>query len=124
MEGTQYLFVSQIFPLIQKLMFPKNMLDHTYNKDRTPYSLTDNNCGTFASDVINQDKNVKKPWWSIKTPTNMVDEFQEEGYEKVFYNSETQQTTFEKNEKEIFEIIVSIIVLFILHNSCFCVLSY
>lgn len=70
--------------------------DQTYNKDRTPYSLTDNNCGTFASDVINQDKNVKNPWWSIKTPTNMVDEFLEEEYEKVFYNSETQQTTFEK----------------------------
>ena len=30
------------------------------NPDRKRYSITDNNCGTFAGDVVKQDPAVKK----------------------------------------------------------------
>ena len=49
------------------------------NPDREKYSLTRNNCGTFASDVLNQDKNVKEklPVYLLPTPNNIVKKYQE-----------------------------------------------
>lgn len=39
---------------------------------RDPYDLTDNNCGTFAADVINQDECVDDPYIYDPTPANIV----------------------------------------------------
>ena len=49
------------------------------NPDRREYSLTRNNCGTFASDVLSQDKNVKEklPVYLLPTPNNIVKKYQE-----------------------------------------------
>lgn len=57
-----------------------------YDKNRKPYDLTNNNCGTFAEDVITQDKTVDKPSIYVKSPTNIVEEYQEEGNAKVTYD--------------------------------------
>ncbi len=48
------------------------------NSDREEYSLTDNNCGTFATDVIKQDADAKKKAPSIidPRPNSMVKEYQ------------------------------------------------
>ncbi|MDX2070800.1 MAG: DUF4157 domain-containing protein [Haliscomenobacter sp.] len=54
-----------------------------YKKDRKAYSLYDNNCGTFAMDVIKQGGELKTPMFiMVNTPTNIASEYQEEGYEK------------------------------------------
>ena len=44
---------------------------------------------------------VKKPTILIHTPVNTVEEYQEEGHAKVFYNSKTQETSWsdEKSNK-------------------------
>ncbi|MGE5329273.1 MAG: SpvB/TcaC N-terminal domain-containing protein [Deltaproteobacteria bacterium] len=53
---------------------------------RTPYSLSSNNCGTFAHDVIGQDPSVSRPWVVNPSPTNFVDEYREEGHRRIDYN--------------------------------------
>lgn len=40
--------------------YAKQRLKDNQNDNRTPYSLTSNNCGTFAKDVLEADPNVKK----------------------------------------------------------------
>lgn len=72
-----------------------------YNKDREPYSLTGNNCGTFSCDVLKQDPEAQKkaPWIFIPTPDNMVEEYQD-NFPKVDYNPETKTTTSEIYKKE------------------------
>jgi hypothetical protein len=57
-----------------------------YNKERAPYTLTGNNCATFAADVITQDKDVDKPGINFNSPINTVSEYQEEGNAKVGYD--------------------------------------
>lgn len=57
-----------------------------YKKDRAPYTLTGNNCATFAADVITQDKDVDKPGITFNSPINTVGEYQEEGNAKVGYD--------------------------------------
>ena len=54
---------------------------------RKPYSLTSNNCGTFAKDVLEADSEVKKqtPVIIDPRPVSMVEEFQET-FESVSYN--------------------------------------
>lgn len=64
-----------------------------YKKDRDPYTLSGNNCGTFASDVISQDPTVAKPTIINPTPTNIVDEYQEEGNIRVTYDPKSNITT-------------------------------
>ncbi|MDD2964218.1 MAG: RHS repeat-associated core domain-containing protein [Bacteroidales bacterium] len=72
-----------------------------YNKDREPYSLTGNNCGTFSCDVLKQDPEAKKkaPWIFIPTPDNMAEEYQD-NFPKVDYNSKTKTTTSDIYKKE------------------------
>lgn len=70
-----------------------------YNKDRDPYNLFTNNCGTFAKDVINQDSSVDAPWIVNPTPTNIVEEYQEEGNAKVTYTPSTNTTTIGKGDE-------------------------
>ncbi len=64
----------------------KNMNDYAKSKkaenldpDRKSYDFTNNNCGTFATDVINQDENVKKNAPSIvdPRPNSIVKEYQD-----------------------------------------------
>ena len=38
------------------------------NEDRTPYNILKNNCGTFADDVIRQDKTVSTPSYLVPSP--------------------------------------------------------
>jgi RHS repeat-associated protein len=64
-----------------------------YDKSREPYDLYENNCGTFAEDCINQDPNVDKPSINVNTPTNIVDEYLEEGNAEVNYDPKTKKTT-------------------------------
>ncbi len=64
-----------------------------YDKDREPYTLTGNNCGTFAADCINQDPTVDQPLIINPSPTNIVDEYQEEGNARVTYDPKTKTTT-------------------------------
>ena len=66
-----------------------------YDKDRQPYELTSNNCGTFAADVICQDPAVDKPVIYDPSPPNIVDEFIEEGHEEITYDPKTKTTTGE-----------------------------
>ncbi|MFF3024556.1 hypothetical protein ACFVRR_18195 [Gottfriedia sp. NPDC057948] len=56
-----------------------------YKKDREPYALTSNNCGTFAESVILKGGKISKPTIINPSPTNIVDEYWEEGYDKVTY---------------------------------------
>jgi RHS repeat-associated protein len=65
------------------------------NPDRKSYSLTGNNCATFAKDVVNQDPNVTKPSIVNPTPSNVVNEYQEEGNKRVNYNSKTKKSKVE-----------------------------
>ena len=85
--------------------YAKSKLDEStfgnskYNKDRDPYDLFSNNCATFVADVINQDESVETPWFvTIKSPTNMVNEYQEEGHAKVQFNANTKTTTITESE--------------------------
>lgn len=48
---------------------------------------------------INQDESVETPWFVIiKSPINMVNEYQEEGYAKVQFNANTKTTTITESE--------------------------
>jgi hypothetical protein len=81
--------------------YSKSKMAENNDPDRKPYSITGNNCGTFAEDVITQDKNVDKPGIIIPSPINIVDEYQEEGNAKVQYKAKTQTTTIDTgNEKD------------------------
>ena len=67
-----------------------NIMKEGYNKDREPYSLTGNNCATFASDVLKQDKNVKSEVSGTvnNTPKNIADAYRSV-YDKVDYSKST-----------------------------------
>lgn len=79
--------------------YAKDKQSENSDPKRTPYSLLGNNCGTFAADCINQDKTVDKPSISNPTPTNIVDEYQEEGNAKVTYDPKTKTTTIGKGDE-------------------------
>ena len=72
-----------------------------YDKDRDPYSFLGNNCGTFACDVIKQDKGAKKkaPWIFIPSPDNIGEEYQD-NFPKVDYNPKTKSTTSDIYKKD------------------------
>ncbi len=71
-----------------------------YNKDRAPYTLSGNNCGTFAADVINQDPCVDQPSIFNPTPQNIVEEYQEEGNAQIQYNPLTNTTTIGEGDED------------------------
>lgn len=73
--------------------YAEGRMKENTNPDREEYSLTRNNCGTFACDVLNQDPKVKDKAPSIydPRPNSMVKEYQGE-FGKVEYNSETGGT--------------------------------
>jgi len=57
-----------------------------YDKKRKSYDLLNNNCGTFAEAVVTQDKSVDKPSIYDTSPTNIVEEYQEEGNARVTFD--------------------------------------
>jgi hypothetical protein len=81
--------------------YAKSKMADNSDPNRTPYSITSNNCATFAEDVITQDKSVDKPSSIINSPVNIVNEYQEEGNARVQYEAKTQTTTIGTgNEKD------------------------
>ena len=66
----------------------------TENKDpdRKEYTLTGNNCGTFAADVLKQDPDVKykAPITIIARPNGMVKDWQS-NFEKITYNPDKKK---------------------------------
>jgi uncharacterized protein RhaS with RHS repeats len=71
-----------------------------YDKDRDSYTLTGNNCATFACDVLNQDKEVdeKTPGYFVPTPTNIVEKYQNV-FDKVTYDPKTGAATYTVNKQ-------------------------
>ncbi len=61
--------------------------------DREPYSLTGNNCGTFAADVVNQDEKVKEKAPTIidPRPNSIVGEYQNK-FRTITYDPDKRQT--------------------------------
>jgi len=72
-----------------------------YDKDRAPYKLSGNNCGTFGCDVIKQDPEAAKnaPWIWIPTPDNIGEEYQD-NFPSVNYDPETNSTSGDLYKKE------------------------
>jgi len=79
--------------------YAEGVVSEASNPNRTSYDIFTNNCATFAEDVITQDESVKKPTIFIHTPVNTVEEYQEEGHAKVYYNSKTQETSWSDEKK-------------------------
>ena len=72
-----------------------------YDKDREPYSLTGNNCGTFGCDVVKQDEKAKEkaPWIFNPTPDNVAEEYRD-NFPKIDYNPNKKITTSDIYKKE------------------------
>ena len=67
------------------------------NPDRKEYSITGNNCGTFAGDVVKQDPNVKKQSPTIidPRPNSMVKEYQD-NFKPINYDPKTEKIEWEQ----------------------------
>jgi hypothetical protein len=67
------------------------------NPDRKAYSITGNNCGTFAADVVKQDPDVKKQAPTIidPRPNSMVKEYQD-NFKPVNYDPKTKKVEWEQ----------------------------
>ena len=76
-----------------------NIGNPSYNKEREPYSIWNNNCGTFSVDVIKQDKSVDIPTIINPSPVNIVNEFLEEGNAKVLYFPQNNKTYIGKGDE-------------------------
>ncbi len=76
------------------------MLKENSNSERKSYSLSNNNCGTFAYDVLNQDPDVKDKVPSIidPRPNSIIDEYQGT-FQKIQYDPKTKnaKTNAEKS---------------------------
>ena len=79
--------------------YAKNKMKENDDPKRKKYSIINNNCATFAEDVITQDKSVDKPFTIIKSPVNIVSEYQEKGNARVQYKAKTQTTTIEEGDE-------------------------
>lgn len=66
------------------------------NPQRKQYNIFTNNCATFAEDVITQDESVERPTIFLHTPNKTVEEYQESGNARVFYNSIIQETSWDE----------------------------
>lgn len=63
------------------------------NPDRKSYSLTGNNCGTFAADVVKQDEQVKEkaPGIADPRPNSIVGEYQKK-FKSITYDPDKKRT--------------------------------
>ena len=82
----------------------KEMNDYAQSKkaenndpDRKEYSIMSNNCGTFATEVVKQDSEVKKKAPTIvdPRPNSIVKEYQD-NFKPVTYNPKTKKTILEE----------------------------
>jgi hypothetical protein len=82
--------------------YAQDKMKDNSNPDRKGYSLTLNNCGTFAAEVIKQDEEVKKeaPVIVDPRPNSIVGEYQN-NFQGVHYDPKTTTTTIDpKKEKQ------------------------
>lgn len=84
----------------QSLLNESTFGNEDYDEDREPYNLFNNNCGTFACDVVNQDEDVndKSPSILDPRPNSIIGEYQDV-YDKVTYDPETGTTSYSVNKK-------------------------
>ena len=80
-------------------LYAEGVVSEANNPNRKPYDIFTNNCATFAEDVIAQDESVDKPTIFIHTPINTVEKYQKNGNAKVFYDSKTQETSWNDGTK-------------------------
>ena len=71
--------------------YAQKKLKENTDPNREPYSITGNNCGTFACDVIEQDKSLDTPTIIDPRPVSIVDEYQDE-FTPVSYDSKNGTT--------------------------------
>lgn len=69
------------------MIMHKKRLSENNKKNRTPYSIYTNNCGTFADEVIKQDKKVDSPTLVDPRPVSMIDEYQDV-FPEIHYSKE------------------------------------
>ena len=76
--------------------YAQDKMKDNSNPDRKEYSLTSNNCGTFAADVVKQDEKVKKdaPVIVDPRPNSIVEEYQG-NFQGVHYDPKTTTTTID-----------------------------
>ncbi len=69
--------------------YAKSKMAENDSPDRESYDLFDNNCGTFACDVANQDEQVKEdaPLILDPRPNSIIEEYRDQ-YDNVDYTSE------------------------------------
>ena len=74
--------------------YAKSKSDENSDPDRESYNLTGNNCGTFASDVVKQDKKVAKkaPGIIDPRPNSIVSEYQDK-FKTIRYDTKKKETT-------------------------------
>jgi RHS repeat-associated protein len=84
----------------QSLLNESTYGNEDYDENREPYNLFNNNCGTFACDVVNQDEDVndKSPSVLDPRPNSIIGEYQDV-YDKVTYDPETGTTSYSVNKK-------------------------
>ncbi len=79
--------------------YAKGKLKENNDPKRKPYSITGNNCGTFAADVVNQDKDLDSPTIVDPRPVSIVGEFQD-NFTPVHFDP-AKGTTIEYSEKTV-----------------------
>jgi RHS repeat-associated protein len=79
--------------------YAQSKLKENTDTQREPYSITGNNCGTFAADVINQDESLNTPTILDPRPVSIIDEYQD-NFTPLDYDPK-QGTTIEYNEKTV-----------------------
>ena len=82
--------------------YAEGIMKKNNNSDRKPYNIFNNNCGTFACDVLNQDTDINKesPGIIDPRPNSIIDEYRDE-FDKVDYNSKDGTTV--TSTKSFFE---------------------
>jgi hypothetical protein len=78
--------------------YAEKVMGQNTDEKRDPYTLTGNNCATFAADVVNQDPKVSQPSITNPTPGNVVNEYQEEGNARVTFDPKTKKGNIEKQD--------------------------
>ena len=79
--------------------YAKLKLKENTDKNRVPYNIFTNNCGTFADDVIKQDQTFFLPIIIDPRPVSIIKEYQGI-YTSIFYDPK-KGTTIELSEKTI-----------------------
>lgn len=81
--------------------YAQSKMKENNNPNREKYSLMNNNCGTFANDVVKQDEEVKKEAPTIidPRPNSMIEEYKDK-FQDVKYDPKKNTTTLEEEKKK------------------------